>query len=209
MNLRAMYSDPIQRNGTIFNLTAHGIRLFKDAHIVKHLEDVELILEVTDNLRGTGQRIPPIVLEMMITFSFEKMIDDIRITSCFENLIKANLMHKGFLVHIIESPQKIKATQRKEPIPIGQIEDLVLSDKTLNLSTMLNCQKYSTQIDFDKEIQSELKEISKSRNRIHFYNFPQLAITNENLEMLKRMKAYIEKINKTLQDIQKEQSQKE
>lgn len=117
-----------------------------------------------------------------------KLLDSVLISIAFENVNKAILMKKGFLIHKIKpSFNKKLAKKQREGNPI-KIEEFFnynysalssypkeaklngLFDRldTINYSHTLN-EKYQKIIKLNEEFVFELKKLNEERNRLHFF----------------------------------------
>ena len=119
----------------------------------------------------------------------DSFLDDVKLIICFENYMKATLLSKGYLIHIITDTRKRKISalkksqsKKRRPVKISdyvQLENptfdsklakntyLTLSDKTINFSHLLN-NNYQKVIDLPAPILKILNEKNQRRNSLHF-----------------------------------------
>ena len=112
------------------------------------------------------------------------VVDAFRITTCFENLFKARLLLKGWLIHQV-SPVTQKALanqQRTHPIRISHLkrvegffrfrdigyEFASLSHRTLRWSTMVHESAYRAELGLPVRLFDALEPFAGKRNSLHF-----------------------------------------
>ncbi len=117
--------------------------------------------------------------------SKEKLIDEIKICTAFENYNKSVLLSKGYVVHLIDG-QKNKAlasVQKTAPVLISdflksnqfvrkdQFSELYLEGfqnfNTISFSRTLT-EQYQAVIGLDSRFLGYLKNLSEKRNRLHY-----------------------------------------
>jgi len=165
-----------------------GAEIFLDAYVIQNLNSLTDFLSEHENKPKNGKEI----WHFLEPFAWNRMIDDVRILSCFENVLKAELIDKGFLVHELEEKKK---TQKKQPIKFQELSDrekLMLKDFTLQISTILGRESYSTLLSIPHAFKVELKRIAVDRNRLHLIDSLNISYSLERVVLLQEMKTYIQ-----------------
>jgi len=117
---------------------------------------------------------------------YEKLIDDFKICTAFENYNKAILLSKGYMVHMLDTSgnnRQIVKDQKNQPVQISEyLKGNVFSqsdrfsswtlegvkNSTIPLSWTLNAQ-YQSIIELDVSFLTFLTKKMEKRNRLHYY----------------------------------------
>ena len=138
----------------------------------------------------------------------EKLIDQIKICTAFENYNKSFLLSKGYIVHTIDGAKnKALASQQKtKPVLISeflksnsfirenQFSEIYLEGfqnfSTISFSRTLN-EQYQSVIGLEDQFLNYLKGLNEKRNRLHYYkNYAGAFRVETYLEKLKYAKTY-------------------
>ena len=138
----------------------------------------------------------------------EKLIDEIKICTAFENYNKAILLSNGFVVHTIDGRKNkvLAEVQRNSPVSISeflkqnqfvrkdQFSELYLEGfqnfNTIPFSWTLK-DDYQTLIGLEARFIGFLKNLTMNRNRLHYYkNYGGAFRVETFLETLSSAKAY-------------------
>jgi len=117
--------------------------------------------------------------------SYEKLIDDIKICTAFENYNKSVLLSKGVVIHLIDTRKNRVLAKRQKSTPV-LISDFLKSNKfiqkdrfsglylegfqnfnTISFSRTLT-DSYQEFIDLDSRFLGYLKNLNEKRNRLHY-----------------------------------------
>ncbi|VGO23467.1 hypothetical protein SCARR_05574 [Pontiella sulfatireligans] len=177
MNEGCCYTNLLHAQWVSLNILTAAHRLAKETSILQYadalkenLGDIKKSSEITWNL-----------LDMHI-------LDSIRICTCFENYMKARLIEKRFIIHMIiknQLPQAFKHLandQASRPIKINEIKNAEnlsrrrgnnysfnsLKPNTLVLSKLLNEPSYIAEHKLNSSLLTTLNRINKSRNALHY-----------------------------------------
>jgi hypothetical protein len=133
----------------------------------------------------------------------EKLIDQIKICTAFENYNKSVLLSKGFIVHTIDGEKNrgLAGQQKTKPVLISdflssnkfvredQFSELYLEGfrnfNTIAFSKTLN-EQYQAVIGLEERFLNYLKSLNEKRNRLHFY---------KNYAGAFRVETYLENLN--------------
>jgi hypothetical protein len=112
------------------------------------------------------------------------VVDAFRITACFENLFKARLLLRGWLIHQIALANlpDLAHRQRTHPVRISSLKRLEgvlhhrdigyefrsLTPKTLRWSTLVNNPAYRAEIRLPDRLFDALAPFAGKRNTLHF-----------------------------------------
>jgi hypothetical protein len=113
---------------------------------------------------------------------FDSLVDNIRISVCFENYFKAKLLLNDIVIHSIDqNKNKILAKeQRARPIDVKEIisqrtvaevpilNDL-LKDQTINYSTILDMPGYVRLLNMPPDTLEFLRHKNVQRNKLHLH----------------------------------------
>jgi hypothetical protein len=184
-----LYKNQQNRNDAFYLLLSEAIRLFKNAYIIKKFSEVREFINTLEMQR----RINHFDLH---TFSREQLIDKIKIVICLENCMKAILIKKGYIVHLIDRTidngkfRNLKI--RKRPIRFvdykrieGYHFDSInqkyvlrgMCETTLPVSVLL-LPNYQNILRLPVDILTTLKKLINDRNKIHlsFHSVPKISI---------------------------------
>ena len=174
------YLDEVHTRWTAFKLLHIGYKYFIKAyricnfegikHTIREIEEKGMLNVPADN-----------------TFADEILLDSIKISICFENYLKAQLLLQGFLIHLVQPiPGDLRQLQRRQqtsPVAIAEVTrsrryiyDSTLrmntlpgiSEKTLNYSTLLDRQGYLNTTGLPSNILPMLRRFNNTRNTLHF-----------------------------------------
>lgn len=171
-----------------------------------HLKDLEELKEliVVDGKTTTEMNEEKIM--KLRKFIFDGLIDSIRISLCFENLIKAILLCNEYLVHVIDRNKNtdMHFSQKTMPIKIGTYikQYPPYKDQATNTHIIPNITKntlsfnditgpgYQDVVKIPKEILEIVKPLYRKRNQIHFYHQESFEYSSEIIEDFGKLKRY-------------------
>lgn len=180
------YKDDQNRKWFSAMLLASSARFFQKMYRVQNFEELDYAM----SLAGTNHLVE--MMDILNAFTKEALIDDVKLTICFENYMKATLLHAGYLIHIIRPAkthpqcvglQALAKRQKDEPILITDFLALdaivydsqktmnilpALSDQTIGISKMLDETKYQTVVRLPINIAEVAKGAKNHRNNIHY-----------------------------------------
>jgi len=166
------------------------------------LRDTTLVVELEPLRRLVA---PPIAMEDFWEINErldDRIVDCIRICTCFENVFKAELLRKGYVIHEVHtkgapaSYRPLASAQRKRPVRIAELRraqgvagwrrsDFVfegLNDKTIPFSRLLATPGYRRHLRYKQAVFDALTRFNDWRNGLHFlspgitpYNAPLIA----------------------------------
>jgi len=188
-DIRQIYLDGDRRDQTIKSLITFGAEVFKAAYEIENLNStIDFLSEHERNPRSQQE-----VWAFFKPFVYNRLIDDVRILACFENVLKAELIYKGFFVHELRNEKK--KAQKKSPIKfqgISDIDKFMLGEFTLSISTIVRKENYFHQLSISPSIRSALDKIIDDRNRLHLLESLNTSYSLERATQLKEMKTYID-----------------
>lgn len=149
----------------------------------------------------------------MARFYCHYLFENLRITTFFENFLKAFLLLNGKIVHSIlpSKNKKLHNIQKNTPINIEEIPDLSsLGSNTIGIN-YLKKEGYCLCLGLDFEMMQKLIPIFEYRNKVHFYTGESIVKLNEFIEIYERIliisenniDANIWKIEKVIYDLNK------
>lgn len=163
------------------------------------IQNIEHVLELANYMR-TNPKSFEAKKQFVAEFIFHDLSDSIRICSAFENLLKVELMTRGFIVHKLtkKGNKKIEKIHSKSPIPISflklnGLDEEDISTQTISLSDLLGA-KYSTLNPFSERIQRILGEINSSRNELHMRTDMETNFSEELVHDLRLLRVEIDKV---------------
>src|SRR5258708_34576354 len=95
-NHSVCYLNDAWKIGTVHGLLYFGYKMFAKAYRVSNFEGIKRNIQANEQNGSEEHFFDDIFIE-------EILLDSIKISICFENYLKAQLLHKGFVIHQIES----------------------------------------------------------------------------------------------------------
>jgi hypothetical protein len=158
------------------NLLTFGSSVFKRATVVKKLDLVIAMHQSGEakNANAVKARLEDVLLD--------SLVDNIRISVCFENYFKAKLLLNDIVIHSIDHVKdKILAKgQRARPIEVKEIISKrtvaevpilnnLLRDQTINYSTILDMPGYVKLLNMPPDTLEFLRQKNMQRNKLHLH----------------------------------------
>ncbi len=201
-----IYSTEETINNTAASLIVFGARVFHDAKIVKDLDLLERVIKGLDNLTIFPNH------DELHEFFFSYLTDTIRILIFFENYMKAELMLRGYCVHLLKKDipglKEIAKRQFKEPILMKDIYSIEpfevnrekeeifhrgIKETTIGMRELTGSELYLSNYQLNGEILNFIKELTTFRNKLHFHDSINFEISMEKINKLKEVKAFVDK----------------
>lgn len=167
------YKNQSQRDFSSFSLIVQALGIFKKIYIVENLFAV---------YKNYIQRFPYEETKRIFDNIF---FDKIMVVICMENIFKALLIKKGYLVHMVDK-QYIKDKKlypSRYPVKVSVLKKIIkpfydttsygywdyreLKEQTIGFSNILKI--YSDILNIDMNLINVLKQYNKDRNNLHFY----------------------------------------
>lgn len=206
-NPSATYYAKNNRLGIAMNLIQFAFGQFNRATCIRRLDRFEEL--IVQNGKTIG-KIDDLKMKQLRPFIFEGLIDSIRISICYENFIKALLLTQGCIVHIIDSNSSTEyhKLQRKRPLRLqdycqhfpfkknetNNIQVLPgLTKRTLSFETITK-KPYTDQLKIPIDFIECVKNHYERRNEIHFYIEEHFKFGKVQIDELKKLKEYTNKI---------------
>ncbi len=176
------YLNKFHRDHAYYDLLNIAIHHFKEAYCIKNFVRLRKIpfhdtKKLEKNYASSGD------------FAKEAIIDNVKITTCFENYLKGLLIYKGYIIHKIDRKIKNKKfaalsnDPRERPIRISQLKKIEnyrknpntgnlklfgLKESTIGFNGILNSNDYKKLHKLPTNIMKILNDIKERRNTIHF-----------------------------------------
>lgn len=169
------------------NLWANGFKILYGATIVKGFDTYR-------NVQFTKNQPPD--FETLMPFINDSLMDETRVTTCFENFMKGILILNDCVVHKLTNKNKaLKYEQQDRPLKITEVftatsfssfdptksELWETSFQTLNFSWMLKA-KYQAIINLPADILSIITDINEERNKLHFISVNDFQFGNPTID---------------------------
>lgn len=157
---KLLYTNTVYRLNTAKSLLAFADEALKGGVYFKNLDKYKTAINY--------KNFHPIDFK---TFCFNYLFENLRITTFFENFLKAFLLLNGKVVHKIDTSKEksLSKKQIKQPIDISEIPDIeVLSENTIGISN-LQKKAYCDIVQINLDFMKKLNPIFKYRNNVHFY----------------------------------------
>lgn len=174
------YSDERDRKIIACKLLYSAYQMITKAYRIHHFEDIKQNIDELDEKNHEN-------MSMAWQFGEEVLLDSIKISTCFENYIKAELLLARFVIHKIDRNvaqfSHLERTQKRRPIRIDEfrgMQDFVydetsheyylpgLTTNTLDYSILLNKEAYIRVHRIPQAILQLLREYNTARNTLHF-----------------------------------------
>lgn len=167
------YKNQSKRDFSSFSLIVQALGIFKKIYIVENLFAV---------YKNYIQRFPYEETKRIFDNIF---FDKIMVVICMENIFKALLIKKGYLVHMVNKRyiKDKKLDPLRNPVKVSVLKKIIkpiydttsygywdyreLKEQTIGFSNILN--KYSDILNIDMNLINVLKQYNKDRNNLHFY----------------------------------------
>jgi hypothetical protein len=176
MSEGACYQSKSARDMAIISLLKHAHRMFREASVIQNLDKLEHLYR---NHEPKIEEFVPIFAELDPAF-----VDAFRISTCFENLFKAQLLKFGYVVHEIDGSKlkHLRQEQLKRPIGVPDVRRIEKSNwkrhgeftirclklNTLPLGTLIDgATKYPKSLRLSTQALKALNLIRKERNSVH------------------------------------------
>ena len=205
-----IYSTEETINKTAASLIVFGAEVFHRAKIIRELDLLERVTKGLDN-----RSIPP-NHEELNEFFFLFFTDTIKILIFFENYMKAELLIREYCVHRLKKDipefKEIAKRQFKEPILLKDINSIEpfevnpekeeifhrgIKETAIGMKELTGSESYLSNYQLNDEILNFIKELTVFRNKLHFHDSINFAISMEKINKLKKVKAFV---NETIQN---------
>ncbi len=208
-----IYSDYKEQHSTAASLKIFGAEIFKESKIIQDLDTLKSLNHEINTLKSHPKD------TSIADFFFEYLVDCVRILIFFENYMKAELIVKGFCVHVINKEhtgfKELAKTQYLRPIQLKEIANIenyyidipnkiinhnALKGTTIGINVLLNSEDYLMNYAFDKDILVFIRGLNRYRNRLHLYNEVDFYISSEFISMLEICNQFVDEVvNETMQ----------
>ena len=126
-----MYATTEEMRSTAGSLLVFGSEVFFRAKVIHELEKLKAIKGRIDEKEVTN---PPLLPpDGIMEFSFEYLVDCIRILFFFESYMKAELISHGLIVHLINRQvqgfETLAKQQMERPVLVTEVMDIQSFDK--------------------------------------------------------------------------------
>jgi hypothetical protein len=200
------------RQGLARGLLTFGMTNFSNCFVVKNIGTIQDVIMKNRKLK----------YEEALPFVMNKLVDSIRIISCFENYMKAHLLINDFVIHsiIVDKNHKdvnryraLKKQQDIRPVKFSELLALSLwiksdihlmestlpgiSKYTLSFSKLLS-DRYQEEIKLPKEVLRILVDINENRNDVHLYYGGRVDLDGKTYGDLKQLSYFIDNTMKPM-----------
>lgn len=178
-NHQTVYYHESNALGLSFNLLTFGFRQFSTT---TQVEKIAIMKKLSEEFNSQVAPNEEDIKELI----FDKLIDSIKITICFENYMKAFLISNGYVVHKLDKQifSNLFDIQKKRPVLLSEVRairdwEIVeqrghqipgISKHTLGISQLLS-KEYLEVMNLDENLISLCKPYFEYRNNLHFYVF--------------------------------------
>jgi hypothetical protein len=178
----AGYQSPQLLQYVALSLMFFGKTEVLRATIFKRLGEVEEVYRLHDPsyMDATKQK-------LLMDLMKDQLVDDFRIITYFENVLKAKLLLERVIIHRfqiangdVERFKQADKAQKKIPmsasniVPSG-ITDADLSKRTIGMDLLLS-PPYQKVIALSEDVLRVVKEINERRNKLHFNSFAEFGM---------------------------------
>ncbi len=181
------YNRKENTNSLIAAMLQFSIKIYEQSYKLKNWNEFDRIANKVWKSISSEE-------EAMMPFMEEHIIDQIKITLAFENFVKAMLLAKGNIIHVIDKEihPEIFKKQKTEPINIEEIRTVQnyeikngmvhfkgLTTKTLSNSIIFEVPKYVELYKMPESVLEAVREINKERNQLHLLLKTEVNYSNE------------------------------
>ena len=117
INPHALYYDSSVNADVFVNMWHGAYKLFKSTYLFQNKD----LLEALTNRKKNGEDIP---IKSLQGFIENDLLDNIKISTCFENILKAILITHEYLVHKLSAEVYpiLSEEQKRRPIHIDEVK---------------------------------------------------------------------------------------
>lgn len=207
-----MYAGNQEQQETAAALVVFGAEVFRRAKLIR---DIDLLKQIRLGLDEQDISALPPPNSHITEFSFEYLMDCVRILIFFENYMKAELIVRNFCVHSInrEHPKfkDLAKAQLKRPISIPEIIEMeafavnkaekwiahpAIKETTLSISTLLSAPEYLKNYQLTKNLIDYLKEINAYRNQLHLHYNVEFKLSEDFINRIEELITFVKLILK-------------
>lgn len=189
-------------------LIIFGAEVFFGAKLINDLDKLKAIKKQLDTENPDQQPSEP--PDEIVAFSFEYLVDCIRILIFFENYMKAQLLSRGLVVQIINRQATgfadLAKEQKQRPVHIDEVQaiqpfDVDIAGKlithpaiiniTLGFQILIGSAEYLKYYNFSPRLISTIKELNSYRNQLHFHNEIQFSLSDELIDSIQELKDFV------------------
>ena len=128
-------------------------------------------------------------LSFLIHDFYNSIGDELIIVGAYEQYAKTILLENNIIVHKIIKPKELGTKQNEEPISFTDttiLHDYNINDNTITINTILK-EKYQNIIRTNGEDIKIIKEMVKTRNRIHFQDLKPISIDKNKILFIDKL----------------------
>ncbi len=178
----AGYQSPQLLNYVALSLMYFGKTEALRATIFKRLPEVEEVYRLHDPSYMDADK-----QNLLLDLMKDQLVDDFRIITYFENVMKAKLLLVPVIIHKFqinkgdeERFKQASKAQKKMPmsarnIGTAGITDADLSKRTIGMDVLLS-PTYQKIIGLSEDVLRIVKDINERRNKLHFNSFTEFAM---------------------------------
>lgn len=208
-NHQSIYFNQSNAVSAARNLIEFANDQFQSSYIFKNKELLKELVVNKNNLTEND-------LKKIASFTQNSLIDNIRISVCFENLFKAVLLSRLYLVHNLDHNlfKQLSKEQKKRPVSILELleetswttNDNIISDipeinksirgistKTINYSTILKSKEYMKILNLKDDIVRLLTSINDERNQLHLHQMKSFKIDSHTFNDFDKLCVFLKK----------------
>jgi hypothetical protein len=199
-----IYATTEEQSKTAASLIFFGTEVFKRAKCIREIDVLKNVL-----LRINSKSIHPKNAELE-EFFFEYLIDCIRFLIFFENYMKAELIMKGYCIHLIDKNcpgfENLAKEQHSRPIKLDEIhviKNFIINEEiktiyhnaikfnTIGIKELLES-AYKSNYNFTPTLISIIQKLNSYRNTLHFFEIIEFQLTEELIANLEFMNNFVD-----------------
>jgi hypothetical protein len=166
----------------------------------KILRDVLDVFWTGDHLNNEPERQRVFDIFSLLTDCFEPIADDILIISALEIHAKAALLRKGYVIHEIRRPSRLRQQQKHTPVHMRTVraairkgEQVLFNQTTIGIGLLL-VDKYLKHYPLPPSAAAALAEVRQRRNFVHFPDPYAWGVDRNLLELVQHLDVAIPRI---------------
>ncbi|XOV67866.1 MAG: hypothetical protein ACFHU9_01585 [Fluviicola sp.] len=215
INFQSVYHNQSNSMALCLNLLEFAQFQFKSTYLYQNQDRLKEVCNSTHSFQ--------VNVKSVEGFLTNALIDDIKVSISFENLLKAFLLCNYYVVHELDRnilPELWKI-QKERPLLFTEVLEYVdwfesdkinttnrqlknqvrgIKNKTIQYSIILNNTRYREIHNIDDEIINLLNLVNNRRNELHLQSSLQFQITNSTYSNFIILKDFLEKNIKRLQE---------
>lgn len=201
-----MYATGNEQRATAMQMIFFGAEILKNAKIINEIDSLKKIVEELES----GSTHPKDLNTN--DFVLEYLVDCIRIMVFFENYMKAELIIKGYCIHVIDHNhpdfKSLAKEQKSRPIRLEEINNIekfyldkdskifyhkALKETTIQVKELIGHENYRSIYGFEHQMIDLIKRFNLYRNKLHMHSTVEISLSRPFLSDIEYLNNFVDK----------------